>query len=107
MKEKTIVLDIDEKEIKEKQRYDLIFKSINLAFLELGIKDLQLHRLVDKDGKIRIEVIYTGLGIEQNKLLRSQQCDVYNMNGLPCEHMDKLVKALDKMHFEGQIQDLL
>jgi hypothetical protein len=43
---------------------------------------------------------------EEIKTLRKQQCDVYNMNGLPCEHMDGLMKALDKKHFDGQLQDL-
>jgi len=104
---KRVVFDIEEEQIKDNQRYDLIFRSINLVLLELGINDLKFNRLEDKDGKIRVEVVYSGIGSEDVERLRSQQCDVYNMNGLPCKHMDKLVKALDKMHFEGQIQDLL
>ena len=38
--------------------------------------------------------------------LREQQCDVYNMNGLPCDHMDELIKALEKKHFEIEMRDL-
>ena len=55
MSEKMIV-EIDEKEIRVMQRYDLIFRSINIALLEMGIKDLKFSRLEDKDGKVRIEV---------------------------------------------------
>jgi len=51
-----VIVEIEEDQIKEMQRYDLIFRSINIAFLEMGIKDLKLSRLEDKDGKFRIEV---------------------------------------------------
>jgi hypothetical protein len=55
MSEKRIV-EIEESQIKEMQRFDLIFRSINLALLDMGIKDLNFKRLDDKDGKVRIEI---------------------------------------------------
>jgi len=44
-----MIVEIDEKEIRVMQRYDLIFRSINLALLEMGIKDLKFSRLEDKE----------------------------------------------------------
>jgi hypothetical protein len=58
MSEKRIV-EIEESQIKEMQRFDLIFRSINLALLDMGIKDLKFKRLDDKDGKVRIEITKT------------------------------------------------
>jgi hypothetical protein len=111
--DKRMVVEVDEKDVRVFQKYDLIFRSINLALLEMGIGDLKFKRLPDEDGKIKIEIDHEPKHTElvdlkiENEKLRSQQCDAYNMNGLPCEHMNKLVKALDKKHFDGEIQDLL
>jgi len=54
--EHTIVVSIEKDQIQKMNRYDLIFRSLNLAFKELGYSRLKLQYLGDENDEMKFEV---------------------------------------------------